>query len=431
MIRLGCLIFSACLLPLAAKELVPVPSGLSDYALDVAPETSKLLLKKGDLLAICGDSITEQRRYSVLMETYIAACLPELQIRCRQYGWSGEKADGFLGRMKSDVLRFKPDVATTCYGMNDFRYVAYQDDIAAEYRKNQESVVKMFKDAGCKVVLGSPGIIDSVPPWVKNSVVTQKELNLSLSRFRNIDVDIAGEEQVPFADVYTPMLLADYTAKTKISPDFKTSGNDGVHPDWAGHVVMAYAFLKGLGFDGNLGTITYDDSKGTATATGGHEVLSTTDGKITLRSNKLAFCPGPGPLDKFDSIQTGMELVAFDDDLNRFILQIPSPKAASYQVTWGDQTKSFSAAEMKSGINLPKEFDANPMVGPFNKIEEAVARKQAYETRQIKDLAHGPEGSADIDETFDLSEKARAPLADQVAKAFRPLEHTITIVAGS
>ena len=33
---------------------------------------------------------------------------------------------------------------------------------------------------------------------------------------------------------------------------------DGVHPAANGHLIMAYAFLKGLGCDGNVGTITLD-----------------------------------------------------------------------------------------------------------------------------------------------------------------------------
>ena len=56
-----------------------------------APMPGPLLLKKGDRLAIVGDSITEQKMYSVLIESYLTACMPELEITARQYGWSGEK----------------------------------------------------------------------------------------------------------------------------------------------------------------------------------------------------------------------------------------------------------------------------------------------------------------------------------------------------
>ena len=73
----------------------------------VAPKAKGLLLKKGDRLAICGDSITEQKMYSRLIETYLTVCTPELKVTTRQYGWSGEVAEGFLKRMTNDCLRFK------------------------------------------------------------------------------------------------------------------------------------------------------------------------------------------------------------------------------------------------------------------------------------------------------------------------------------
>ena len=83
-----------------------------------APAPDGLLLKEGDRLAICGDSITEQKMYSRLMETYLTACVPDLKVTVRQYGWSGEKTDGFLRRMDRDCLTFQPTIATLAYGIS-------------------------------------------------------------------------------------------------------------------------------------------------------------------------------------------------------------------------------------------------------------------------------------------------------------------------
>src|ERR1051325_6761763 len=82
-----------------------------------APPPVRGQLKPVDRLAICGDSITEQKMYSRLMEDYLTMCVPELGVTVRQYGWSGERAPGFLHRMTNDCLRFQPTLATTCYGM--------------------------------------------------------------------------------------------------------------------------------------------------------------------------------------------------------------------------------------------------------------------------------------------------------------------------
>jgi lysophospholipase L1-like esterase len=417
-------------LPLSAREEAPLPPALSAYVLEAAPQSTAPLLRKGDRLAICGDSITEQKRYSLILETYLTACRPELEITCRQYGWSGEQIGGFLKRIESDVLRFEPTVATTCYGMNDFRYQPYQKEIADEFRKNQTAMVGAFQAIGCRVVLGSPGIIDSVPHWVKTASGTQEQLNLTLSRFRNIAVEVARETNSGFADIYQPMLLADHEAKKRYGADFKVAGKDGVHPDWAGHLVMAYGFLKGLGLDGDMGSITYHEATGVATAASGHEVLACADGKFTLLSRRLPFSPGPGAGDRDDSLRAGLGLVPFDDELNRFIFRIESPKSASYTIQWGKQKREYTSAELARGVNLAKDFDNHPLVPAFAKIWEAVGKKQEYETRQIKMLVHGPEGAADREATFALTEKTRATFEKAVFAARQPVQHQIRISAG-
>ena len=178
-------------LPAVAKEAPPLPPELSAYQLTPAPEPAGLLLKKGDRIAICGDSITEQKRYSVILETYLTACLPELEITCRQYGWSGEKAGGFLGRMGSDVLRFKPTFATTCYGMNDHRYRPYEPWIGELYRIHLDAVVRWFEADKVRVVVGSAGPVGKVPHWVKNAGPTVDALNGNLAELRNLAIRVA------------------------------------------------------------------------------------------------------------------------------------------------------------------------------------------------------------------------------------------------
>jgi hypothetical protein len=97
-------------------------------------------LRQGDRLAICGDSITEQKMYSRIIEDYLTMCVPELNVSVRQYGWGGERAPGFLARMTNDCLRFKPTIATTCYGMNDHEYRRYEDRIGQTYREYSEAI---------------------------------------------------------------------------------------------------------------------------------------------------------------------------------------------------------------------------------------------------------------------------------------------------
>jgi len=51
-------------------------------------------LKDGDLVAICGDSITEQKDYSVNIQSYLLMCQPKADLQTVQFGWGGETSWG-------------------------------------------------------------------------------------------------------------------------------------------------------------------------------------------------------------------------------------------------------------------------------------------------------------------------------------------------
>jgi hypothetical protein len=286
-------------------------------------------------------------------------------------------------------------------------------------------MVGKFRAAGCEVLLGSPGIIDSVPQWVKTATGTQQDLNLALCQFRNIGVELAAAEGLRFADIYRPMLIADFEAKRAHGEGFKVAGKDGVHPGWAGQLVMAYAFLRGLGLDGELGTIVIDGER--AEASGGHEVRSLADGRLTLLSKRLPFSPGAGDAGSDDSVRAGRALVPFDADLNRLILKLKAPQAAKYSIKWGAESREYSAEQLQAGVNLAADFIDHPLVEPFKKIWDAAARKQAYETRQMKELMHGPEGGTDMEATVSLTERVHQKLVDALRSSVSPVEHVIEI----
>ena len=97
-------------------------------------------------------------------------------------------------------------------------------------------------------------------------------------------------------------------------------------------------------------------------------------------------------------------------------------------MTWGDETKSFSAKQLDKGINLAVEFPRNPFTPAFDKVDDAVAAKQNYETTQIKKVFHGDEGKANMEAAVARTEKEREPLAAAIKSAFVPVTHTIRIV---
>lgn len=394
-----------------------------------APGPEALLLRKGDRLAIVGDSITEQRMYSCLIETYLTACMPELEITARQYGWSGEKTEGFLKRMDNDCLRFEPTIVTLNYGMNDARYRPFDVTNGQWYEDHYTTIVRKLKAAGARVVVGSPGCSGKLATWVSSRVGTLQEHNQNLCALRDIAIGVARREQVAFADVFWPMYQANVIAPGRYPGDgsqpYELVGRDGIHPDWAGHAIMAYAYLRALGLDGDLGTIAVDLSGQTATASGGHRVDSFADGKLHVTSTRYPFCAS-GAVDRDDSVRSGMTFVPFDQELNRFTLKVIGLQGLA-TITWGDTSHTYSAAQLAEGINLAAEFIDNPFGEAFARVEEAVAAKQKFETRQVKQVFHGRAGRSNMEQAVADTERERQPLADAVLASVRPVEHTIEI----
>lgn len=424
-------------------------AALSGFVPAQAPQPSHLVLKRGARLAICGDSITEQKMYSRIIEDYLTMCVPDLKVTVRQYGWSGEKIPGFLARMTNDCLRFNPTIATTCYGMNDHEYRTYTDSIGDVYRTNSEAVIGAFKAKGVRVILGSAGCVGKVPGWQKDRSFTLDELNSNLGTLRNIDVALANSDRVGFADVFWPMLNAGTVAHQKYDANYNICGGDGVHPGWAGHTVMAYAFLKAMGLDGDLGTFTVDLKKNRMKTSKGHEVISAKDGEFEIKSSRYAFCVcepeaaatkhypvcGKDEVSKDDNIRSATTLIPFNQDLNRLTFVVKNGSAQQYRVTWGAESKTFSATQLEQGINLSAEFPSNPFGETFAKVDAAVTAKQEFETKEMKQDFRPPNvPRPTIEQIIEQTEKVVAEdekkhdmLAAAVRGAFVPVTHVIKI----
>lgn len=403
---------------------------LMQFKLSPAPERSKqTLLRPGDRLALCGDSITEQKLYSRMIETYLTVCTPELGIAVRQYGWSGERADGFLHRLTNDVLRFEPTIATTCYGMNDYRYVPYTAEIGDAYRANMGDVVRSLQSHGVRVVLGSPGCVGKVAAWVQSARGTLLEHNQSLAQLRNLGLQLAAQEKTAgFADVFRPMLGAEFQGRALYGTNYAVPGKDGVHPGLAGQTIMAWTFLRALGVEGDIGTVTLSLGSGKATASAGHTITATRPGEVSLHSTRYPFCaPSANPADD-NAIRSAFQWIPFEEELNRFKLVVKDARSsARYEVKWGQISHYYSGAELRRGVNLAQDFTLTPFDEAFKAVDAAVATKQAYETKQIQQEFHGDAGRQDMAATVQRTEAERATLVAAILAARVPVEHMLTI----
>ncbi|HEV2319145.1 MAG TPA: hypothetical protein VGV18_05310, partial [Verrucomicrobiae bacterium] len=304
-----------------------------------------------------------------------------------------------------------------------------------------------FKAHHVRVILGSPGCISKMPFWQKTAGYTVEELNLSLCHLRNIDIGLSRDEHVRFADVFWPMLTGDFTGRHEYGEDYAIPGRDGVHPYWAGHLIMAYAFLTAMGVPGDIGTFTIDAKRNRIHVSRGHKLISVQDGAFTIESSRYPFCPcepersaaasypvcGKDSVSSNDSIRSGMSLVPFNQRLNRFMLIVKNATAGSYRVSWGDESATFTAEKLAAGINLAAEFPENPFSAAFAKVDAAIADKQAFETKEIKEMFHGKSNlsgaalAAHSDSVVGDAEQERDTLVAAVQAAFVPVTYVIEI----
>ena len=390
-------------------------------------------LQKGDYVAVIGDSITEQRKYSVYIEDYLVMCQPAPELRQTQFGWSGETSWGFEARMQNDMLRFKPTAATTCFGMNDGAYSPMNEQKAQRYRDAQTKIVERMKQAGVRfIVVGSPGCVD-VQTFHKGNREQAEMYNKTLAALRDIAKEVADKEEVAFADVYDPMHEVMDKAEAKYGTNYHVAGPDGVHPDNNGHLVMAYAFLKGLGCKGDVGTITVDLAANKAEATEGHKVLSFNDGQLEIESSRYPFCFYGDP-NRTDSTRGVLKFLPFNQDLNRFMLVVKGG-GGKVRVTWGDSSKEFDARQLDEGVNLAEEFLSNPFADPFRRVEEEIQRKQELETPLVKRTINeipgvakwSPAARDPLERAAEAGIQSDKELQQALTVSLKPVKHTIKI----
>ena len=397
-------------------------------------------LPKDARVAVIGDSITEQKIYSKFIETYLLAVEGRSDVRVFQFGWSGETAGGFLARMKNDLAVFQPTVATLCYGMNDGTYRPFEEAIGKRYSDSMRAILSNFKETNTRVIVGTPGAVDTkffVKPSFGATNAAQG-YNENLEHLGKLGRGLSQEFHQGFADVHSPMIDAMAKAKKALGENYDVCGADGVHPGANGQLIMAYAFLKGLGCEGKVGEIQIDYA-GKASVSAGHKVVNYAAGKLEIESQRYPFC-FDGDAKASNGTRSILPFLPFNTELNRFTLKVANFPASKAKVTWGSESHEFNKEQLAAGINLASEFSTTPFDDSFKKVLNAVAVKQAFETSMIKGIItqvrmFQAETQRDP-EIKSLFEKLGAKLSarhreleSDVHKTLVPVKHVVSVTA--
>jgi len=388
------------------------------------------VLKAGDVIAVCGDSNTQMRRYSRFLEDYLLMCDPVPDLRTIQFGSNGAIAS-VLGQRIGAIALFHPTAATMFYGVNDSGYSPLDDNRINGFRHNLNYSIDALKGIGVQnVIVASPIFVD----WLAKPSQTDM-LNGDLAVYNGIAGDVAQQRGLEFAQVYMDMKAMVGKVKAAAGPGAKTPWFD-IHPEQGPCLAITHALLKAMGFDGNIATIDFDIATGQAKASNGHKVLSVKDDAVAIESTRYPFCFKGDPDKLGPDTASILKYLPFNEDLNRFMLVVRGVKSTRAKVIWGDQSRVVSSADLEKGVNLAALFvPDNPFSEQFYKVDAAVIEQQNIEStltwQFLANLARYEQILPGHEALFDQITQAGLAECGRYAKAAAalviPVRHTIVI----
>ncbi|MDR2953901.1 MAG: SGNH/GDSL hydrolase family protein [Prevotella sp.] len=321
--------------------------------------------KYGDRVVFLGNSITDGGHYHSYIWLYYMTRFPDIPIKILNAGIGGDRAVDMYNRLDGDVFSKNPTVLITTFGMNDSGYFEYNGDepekFADEKVKESYEAYKKIEErykalSGTKLVLMGSSPYDETAKIENNEPLRNK--NKAMLRIVDFQRKSAEENGWEFLDLNVPMTEINQRVQQHNSA-FALCGNDRIHPDNDGHMVMAYLFLKAQGFVGNeVASVEVDAQKKSIDYTSN---CSVSDLKVTPSTIQFDYLANalPYPLDTIargwgsrKSQVLGAEVVPFIVEMNKEIFKVKGLKGEYKLIIDEEEIGIWKANELEEGINL-------------------------------------------------------------------------------
>lgn len=317
---------------------------------------AKFAIKNGDRVLFYGDSITEQKLYTVYAETFIVTRFPKLNVSFVHAGIGGDRVGGgWAGpidlRLDRDVNPFKPTVMSIMLGMNDGSYRAFDKGIYDIYCNGYKHILDRLKAENPKLrltliqaspyddVTRAPGFMGGYNAVLVNYGEFVKEQ----ARTRGMNAaDLNGS----LVGVLARAVAADPTMAQKIV-------GDRVHPGPGGHLIMAEALVKSWNAPAIVSFVEIN--------AGGSNIakaVNTSVSELSVAPQNIAWTQLDGALPfpintKDEVIMLAINSSDFIEALNQQTLQVTGLTGAKYALTIdGAAVGSFTREELTAGVNL-------------------------------------------------------------------------------
>jgi lysophospholipase L1-like esterase len=206
-----------------------------------------MIFEAGQHVLFIGDSITDCGRrdvaapygdgYVSLVQAFVTAAHPELGLAWTNRGIGGDTVRELDARWERDVVAERPDWLSVMIGINDvWRGFGSRPDDAVpieEYEQTLRRLLRRAVDAtGCRLIVADPYFIEP------DTADPQRAMT---DRFVGVAAALAAE----FEAVHVATQAAfDRALAGSVPGDW---ADDRVHPNLAGHAVIARAFLAAIG----------------------------------------------------------------------------------------------------------------------------------------------------------------------------------------
>lgn len=433
--------FAAALISIFAAFSTPAVSfaGIQETAMSHPHPKRQFYLHNGDRVVFYGDSITDQRMYTLYIESYCVSRFPKLNLSFVHSGWGGDRVTGGGGgdielRLRRDVLIYKPTVVTICLGMNDGSYRPYFQQGFDTYFNGYRHIIETLlnKLPGVRITLLTTPAFDDVSraqgfPGGYNGVLTAYSEGVkSLAREYGLTV---ADTNAPLVAVISRSVVADPQLAAKIIPD-------RVHPGFGGHIVMASAVLKAWNAPETVADVAIDAAERTVTKSENTRIsdLEISPEKITFTEKDESL---PWPIDRDPKKNLDTQLVLQQTDLetslDRFALQLSGLGSTEYRLKIdGQDMGAFTKAELSNGLDLaampdlPQNRDAAELLSLTRKRGDLHNRR--WREVQTPHAKNGDEVSADIKKQMDDLDALEASAARAQHLAASPHAHKFELV---
>jgi lysophospholipase L1-like esterase len=397
------------------------------HAADFSKVVKSLELNDGDCVVFLGDSITHQCLYTQYVEDFFYTRFPDKRIVFHNAGVGGAQAWDALQRIDRDVLAYKPKYVTILLGMNDGRYVPFDQAIFDTYTKDMTEVVEKINASGATPIPMTPTMFDARAARMKDRNGPREEFyNSVLAYYGTWLRDVAEQNGFGFVDMWSP--LNNITiAQRKTDPNF-TLIQDAVHPGPSGQLVMAFAILEDMGLRGPVSTIridaTPDKPKGNGRGGKLTDLTRSDDGlSFTWHAESLPFVVP-------DEAQLGAKLLKLGHKASREALTVNGLAAGEYELLIdGTSVGKYPANRLAAGVEL-QENDKTPQYqqakkvaelnkqrndGPVHALRGEWGRFQGY-ARKKRQVAENPSDAKAAEELKKIEEQMQG-MEDRVQKA--------------